>query len=235
MESTNLLQLVSMHFPDTNASFVKIAYTAVLVGSRDPNRVASGLGSADVACQDHGFKRPRMKPESSIPSSVGAPLSVSLEAPAKKRQENVPIPDELESQIVRTEGDLGEAVISRRRSVAGGFGFLVSLGLLWISIGQFISDKPSGEQQVLATPPRFQLNLNHANAAQLQALPEVGARLADRIVRYRETHGPFRSVDELAEVHGIGERTITRLREMLIVSEPSDHLIADVSSGKSGR
>ena len=63
------------------------------------------------------------------------------------------------------------------------------------------------------------LDLNHATAQELTTLPGIGEVLAQRIVDYREAHGPFRSVDELIAVEGIGEGKLEKLRELVTVEE----------------
>ena len=50
------------------------------------------------------------------------------------------------------------------------------------------------------------MNLNSASAQSLEALPSIGARLADAIVDYRESHGDFQSVEDITNVPGIGPR-----------------------------
>ena len=62
------------------------------------------------------------------------------------------------------------------------------------------------------------LDLNTADMAALEALPGIGPATARRIVEYRETHGPFRSVDQLDDVSGIGAATIDALRDLVTVS-----------------
>lgn len=59
------------------------------------------------------------------------------------------------------------------------------------------------------------VNLNQASAAELQVLPGVGPALAERIVAYREAQGPFESVDQLAEVKGIGAKSLEKIRGSL--------------------
>ena len=61
-------------------------------------------------------------------------------------------------------------------------------------------------------PPPAVTNVNTATAADLQRLPRIGPALSQRIVAHRETHGPFQSVEALADVRGIGEKTVERLR-----------------------
>lgn len=55
------------------------------------------------------------------------------------------------------------------------------------------------------------VNINTAESEQLQLLPRVGPALADRIIEFRETNGPFGSIDELVAVKGIGETSLERL------------------------
>jgi competence protein ComEA len=61
------------------------------------------------------------------------------------------------------------------------------------------------------------LNLNSATAAELDALPGIGPSRAAAILQYREQHGPFAAVDELARVPGLGVAAVTRLRERVAV------------------
>ena len=58
-------------------------------------------------------------------------------------------------------------------------------------------------------------SLGSATAEQLEELDGIGPTLAERIVEYRGAHGGFRSLDELAEVDGIGEQRLKSLREAL--------------------
>ena len=61
------------------------------------------------------------------------------------------------------------------------------------------------------------INLNTADAAALETLPGVGPAIASRIVAWRDENGPFRSVDELTAVTGIGEKTLDGLRDQATV------------------
>ena len=56
------------------------------------------------------------------------------------------------------------------------------------------------------------LNINTASEEELQTLPSIGERIAQRIVNYRTEHGDFASVDALQDVKGIGPKTIEKLR-----------------------
>lgn len=61
------------------------------------------------------------------------------------------------------------------------------------------------------------VNINSADITQLQTLSGIGASKAQKIVAYREQHGPFKSIDDLANVSGIGEKTLESLRESICV------------------
>lgn len=63
--------------------------------------------------------------------------------------------------------------------------------------------------------PGTPVSLTTATVDQLDALPGVGPVLAQHIVDYRARHGGFRSVDELREVNGIGERRFADLRNLV--------------------
>ncbi|MFJ4947883.1 helix-hairpin-helix domain-containing protein [Streptomyces sp. NPDC088760] len=65
------------------------------------------------------------------------------------------------------------------------------------------------------TGPTAPVSLNTATVDQLDTLPGVGPVLAQHIIDYRTQHGGFRSVDELREVNGIGDRRFTDLRELV--------------------
>ena len=64
------------------------------------------------------------------------------------------------------------------------------------------------------------VNINTADAATLaEAIRGVGIKRAEAVVAYREAHGPFRSVEELAGVKGIGAKTVEKNRDRLTVGE----------------
>ncbi|MFF9702168.1 helix-hairpin-helix domain-containing protein [Streptomyces griseofuscus] len=63
--------------------------------------------------------------------------------------------------------------------------------------------------------PAAQVSLNTATEDQLDTLPGVGPVLARHIIDYRTRHAGFRSVDELRQVNGIGDRRFTDLRDLV--------------------
>jgi competence protein ComEA len=76
------------------------------------------------------------------------------------------------------------------------------------------------------------LDLNEAGVAELSLLPGVGPKLAQRIVDYRQRHGPFRRIDDLKSAPGVGPATLARLRPRLTVDEsPVD---AEIDAARPG-
>ena len=59
------------------------------------------------------------------------------------------------------------------------------------------------------------IHLSTATAEQLDGVDGIGPTLAQRIIEYRDSHGDFRSLAELAQVDGIGEKRLAMLREAL--------------------
>jgi competence protein ComEA len=68
-----------------------------------------------------------------------------------------------------------------------------------------------------AKAPGGVVNLNTATAAQLEALPGIGAKMAQRILEYRTKNGSFKKVEELMNVKGIGEKAFLKLKSQLTV------------------
>jgi len=62
-----------------------------------------------------------------------------------------------------------------------------------------------------------QVNINTATAAELTQLKGIGTKYAERIVQYREEHGPFTSAEDMMKVPGIGARTCEVNKDRIIV------------------
>lgn len=61
------------------------------------------------------------------------------------------------------------------------------------------------------------VNINTATAEQLQMLPNVGETRARAIVEHRKTNGPFKSVGELTQVSGIGDKALESMRRHCVL------------------
>ena len=100
--------------------------------------------------------------------------------------------------------------------------FLVTLVLLYRQAAAVapgtdytISTQRRALETVTPEPPEPDgpVDINTAGLDELQRLTGVGPALAQRIIDYREEHGPFRTAEDLLEVQGIGEATLAKFRE----------------------
>jgi competence ComEA-like helix-hairpin-helix protein len=66
------------------------------------------------------------------------------------------------------------------------------------------------------------VDINSAPAYELQLLKGIGEKTAAAIVQERETNGPFRGVDDLKRVHGIGDKTLEELRPHVMCVPPKE-------------
>ena len=110
------------------------------------------------------------------------------------------------------------------RSLLVKFAMLVTtiVVVLWIgwSVPQETSPPVQTAQPVAAASPakaESKIDINHANAAELQALPGVGPVLAQRMVEWRKVHGRYRTVEDLQEVKGIGKKRLEQMRSFVTV------------------
>jgi len=61
------------------------------------------------------------------------------------------------------------------------------------------------------------VNINTANLEELQTLPRIGEKVAQRIIDYRKEHGEFKKIEELMKVQGVGEKTFKLIKDKIEV------------------
>ena len=64
------------------------------------------------------------------------------------------------------------------------------------------------------------LNLNAATVEQLETLPGIGRKVAERILEYRAKSGGFKKIEELMNVKGIGEKSFLKIKSLVSVARP---------------
>jgi competence protein ComEA len=68
------------------------------------------------------------------------------------------------------------------------------------------------------------VNVNTASATEFESLPGIGAKTAARIVEYRQKNGPFKKLEELMNVRGVGEKNFLKLKPQLTIAPAkADH------------
>lgn len=74
--------------------------------------------------------------------------------------------------------------------------------------------KPEPEH---ATADTIRININKADAEELQKLPGIGPAYASRIIEWREKNGEFESTDQLLEIRGIGPARLENIRNLVVL------------------
>ncbi|MFU8762933.1 MAG: ComEA family DNA-binding protein [Haliea sp.] len=93
---------------------------------------------------------------------------------------------------------------------------LAMLLCLGLAPGLALADTPTEPPAIAAAAQAQLVNINTADAATLAAgLRGVGLSRAEDIIRYRETYGPFATVEELVDVTGIGQATLENNRAVI--------------------
>lgn len=74
--------------------------------------------------------------------------------------------------------------------------------------------------QAEVQPSKAAINLNLATVDQLETLPGIGRKTAERIIEHRTKNGNFKKIEELMNVKGIGEKSFLKLKPMIVVTPP---------------
>lgn len=80
-----------------------------------------------------------------------------------------------------------------------------------------VTERPQGVQHTIAYDDKGRLDINMASAEELDTIKGIGKSTAEKIIKYREEHGPFDAIEELANVSGIGTQTIEEMRDSICV------------------
>jgi competence protein ComEA len=92
--------------------------------------------------------------------------------------------------------------------------------------GQQISVPEEGIVRIIGNPallpgstvsPGELININTADAAELESLPSIGPALAQAIIDYREANGDFEAIEDIMDVQGIGQATFNAIQGLITV------------------
>lgn len=93
---------------------------------------------------------------------------------------------------------------------------ILATGLVLFLIFGPLLARQSNRQSNSATAPA-KININTATLEELQTLPRIGPAIAQRIIDYRKEHGPFKRIEDLLKVQGIGERVFEQIKDRITV------------------
>jgi competence protein ComEA len=97
---------------------------------------------------------------------------------------------------------------------------LVVLAALAFPVSALAAPGQQAPPETADTARAAAVNLNTATSAQLEGLPGIGAKTAQRILEYRQKSGGFKKVEELMNVKGIGEKSFLKLKPHITVGTP---------------
>jgi competence protein ComEA len=83
---------------------------------------------------------------------------------------------------------------------------------------------PAATQAAAAKPA---INLNAATIDQLETLPGIGRKTAERILEFRTKNGGFKRIEDLMNVKGIGEKSFLKLKPLIVVTVKTDKAPGD--------
>ncbi|HSA96979.1 MAG TPA: helix-hairpin-helix domain-containing protein [Acidobacteriota bacterium] len=66
-------------------------------------------------------------------------------------------------------------------------------------------------------PAKAKVNINTATQVELESLPRIGPKVAQRIIEFRTQNGNFKKVEDLMKVKGIGEKIFQQLKDLITV------------------
>ena len=118
---------------------------------------------------------------------------------------------------------------------------LVCLVLISVASGRLLIDQLRTprlrllEEARVSPPPTYEVDINRAAWPELTLLPGIGPTLAKRIVAERQRAGPYRTLDDLARVSGIGPGKLAALRPHVRIERPRLSSVSATHSQSSAK
>lgn len=173
-----------------------------------PTRIETGIGFADAPVASEGPASPRASAAPSATIPVGEVVVHVVGEVRRPGVVRLPIGSRIEDAVAAAGG------VTKRRAADS-----VNLARVLVDGEQVVV-----REQGVAAPPvdagptaAAVVDLNAATADVLDGLPGIGPVIAARIIAWRAANGPFRSVDELSEVSGIGDAILGQIRSLVRV------------------
>lgn len=98
----------------------------------------------------------------------------------------------------------------------------MNISVVLMMLALFLAPSAVLAQPPAASPPaaaeKATINLNTATLDQLETLPGIGRKTAERIVEHRQKSGGFKKIEELMNVKGIGEKSFLKIKPLVSVA-----------------
>ncbi len=95
-------------------------------------------------------------------------------------------------------------------SALGRIGALLIIALLAATVVHWLTH-PARRDRMEPRPTGFRININQADVATLSLLSGISSKIGESIVEHRQTHGPFRSLEDLKAIRFIGPVTMRKI------------------------
>ena len=86
-------------------------------------------------------------------------------------------------------------------------------------LSQNAPQQVAGAASSVAENQSNKININTSDASQLDKIPGVGPARAADIINYRESHGNFKSIEEIKNIKGIGDKTFESMKDLITIGE----------------
>lgn len=159
---------------------------------------------------------PRGEPITLIPPPTPAPLTVHIVGEVKNPGVYILPPRSRVSDAVDAAGGLLPSAVPESINLAAHL--LDGQQIAILSKAQ-LTAAPIDLPQRAGDLAGGKVNLNTAGKEELLTLPGIGEDKAEKILAYRQEHGPFKTVDDILEVPGIGEGILENIKDLIIIGD----------------
>jgi comEA protein len=99
--------------------------------------------------------------------------------------------------------------------------FMIKSVVFGVVIGLLFSILCPLYVQAVQKASEKKININTASLTELQELPRIGEKVAQRIIDFRKTNGKFKKIEEIMKVRGIGEKVFKQIKDRITVGKSS--------------
>ena len=149
-------------------------------------------------------------PPSPEPTPTAQPLRVYVSGAVRQPDVYTLAPDSIVKDAIEAAGGSTDGADLDRINLASS-----------VADGQHVYVLTRGEENSPVQPPSNQpasggqVNINTADSPALESLPGIGPALAQRVIDYRQEHGPFAQIEDVMDVSGIGPATFEKMQDLI--------------------